>query len=148
MNRAEQAEFYIWALDYGLVEVSEVIEWADSIILEDPSPDLAFINLSLAGSKKKYEAVRALAEVPGEVNQETIFRKKISTLYEVINKDKERASWVTHTLYRMMQNGDVPDEEAMDKIYIFDTRYEYVSSDDAELYKELVSFLRHYSSEI
>ncbi len=68
----EQAEFYREALTGGLIEISEVIAWCDSVIMAEETPDVAIIEASLFGSAGKYRVADALSEVAGEYSKQRV----------------------------------------------------------------------------
>ena len=49
-------------LENGFLTESEVIDWADAIIIKDDQPDIFFIELSLLGSKSMGDIVRYFNE--------------------------------------------------------------------------------------
>ena len=62
------AEFFRLALLTGLCEPAVVAHWAESIVIAEPVPHIAFIELCIAGSQPAIAVAALLVEVPGQAS--------------------------------------------------------------------------------
>lgn len=60
MNRNQQAAVYFTGLRLGITNSEEIIEWADSVIQEEPKPKYDYIELSLVDPKRKDDILSIL----------------------------------------------------------------------------------------
>ena len=150
MTTKEQAEIYSVGLPLGFFELADVITWCDTIIMEEPLPDLAIIKASLSGSKGRYAVASALSEVEGEFDKRSIFRAIFRFMYELVNEDRKRAAEVAEKLYYMAFEYGAPDDKAESEMTHYydsiDLAVARVYGDVEQLTDEMLQFLLQYSS--
>jgi hypothetical protein len=69
MSYATKAEFYKQGLLKGALEASEVIAWADEVIVEAPKTEDWMLEISTCGPDERMKVISQLGTVKGEVNQ-------------------------------------------------------------------------------
>lgn len=146
----EQAEFYRVALISGLVEVSEVIAWCDSVIMAEESPDVAIIEASLFGSQGKYHVAEALSEAAGDCNSQQVRSRIFRLMHDLVVHDRKQALRVAWLLYRMALDNGGPHEENEPEMWHFydaiDLAAEGIYGDEQKLIDEMLEFLEKHSS--
>ena len=68
-NNRTIAEFYIRGLTEGFINASDVIAWADEIIVESPKTEDWMLDISTAGPEDRMAVLHHLHAVQGEVNE-------------------------------------------------------------------------------
>jgi hypothetical protein len=86
----EQAEFYRASLRLGLVKISDVIAWCDSVIMAEASPDIGIIEASVSGSQGVYAVVDALSQVQGDFDKRAVNKRLFRSMYDLVNQDRNR----------------------------------------------------------
>jgi hypothetical protein len=69
MSYATKAEFYKQGLLKGAMEASEVIAWADEVIVEAPKTEDWMLEISTCGPDERMKVISQLGTVKGDVNQ-------------------------------------------------------------------------------
>ena len=128
MTVPDTAEFYIQALDNGLIEVADVIAWADNIILQEESPELSIIEVSMSASKAKYEVFSALSAVAVGADLELVQRKILLRMAEKLAHEPEYLPLVISYLYWKAGDNEITDEGLRAEIYELDDQLEYSAS--------------------
>ena len=71
MNYRTKAEYYIQGITKGFVEASEVIAWADEVIVSAPKTEDWMVEISTCGPADRMAVLSQLNTVKGEIdNQE------------------------------------------------------------------------------
>ena len=97
MQLKEQAKAYIEALGLNSVNLDEIINWADSIILNEVDPQLTVIEL--ASAKNKSEVVTALNKLAKEANELIAIQILFGILYKSLSSGASNYSEVAKRLY-------------------------------------------------
>jgi hypothetical protein len=69
MDYRTKAEYYIQGITQGFVEASEVIAWADEVIVAAPKTEDWMIEISTCGPGDRMVVLSHLNTIKGEVNQ-------------------------------------------------------------------------------
>jgi len=69
MDYATKAEFYKQGLLKGAIEASEVIGWADEVIVAAPKTEDWMIEISTCGPDERMKVISQLGTVKGAVDQ-------------------------------------------------------------------------------
>ena len=69
MNYATKAEYYKQGIVKGAIEASEVIAWADEVIVEAPKTEDWMLEISTCGPGDRMKVLSQLGTVKGEVDQ-------------------------------------------------------------------------------
>jgi len=69
MNYRTKAEFYIQGITKGFVEASEVIAWADEVIVEAAKTEDWMLDISTCGPGDRMAVLGHLNTIKGEVDQ-------------------------------------------------------------------------------
>jgi len=69
MSYATKAEFYKQGLLKGSIEASEVIGWADEVIVEAPKTEDWMLEISTSGPDERMKIISQLGTVKGGVDQ-------------------------------------------------------------------------------
>ncbi len=68
MNYRTKAEFFIQGITRGFVEASEVIAWADEVVVEAAKTEDWMIEISTCGPDERMKVLSQLNTVKGEVD--------------------------------------------------------------------------------
>lgn len=74
MNYRTKAEYYIQGITKGFVEASEVIAWADEVIVSAPKTEEWMVDISTCGPGDRMAILSHLNTVKGEVDQAELAR--------------------------------------------------------------------------
>lgn len=69
MDYRTKAEYYIQGITQGFVEASEVIAWADEVIVAAPKTEDWMIEISTCGPGDRMVVLSHLNTIKGDVNQ-------------------------------------------------------------------------------
>lgn len=69
MNYRTKAEYYIQGITKGFVEASEVIAWADEVIVEAPKTEEWMLDISTCGPEDRMVVLSHLNTIKGDVDQ-------------------------------------------------------------------------------
>ena len=69
MNYRTKAEYYIQGITQGFVEASEVIAWADEVIVSAPKTEDWMVEISSCGPDDRMTVLSHLNTIKGEVDQ-------------------------------------------------------------------------------
>ena len=69
MNYATKAEYFKQGIVKGAIDASEVIAWADEVIVEAPKTEDWMLEISTCGPDERMKVLSQLGTVKGEVNQ-------------------------------------------------------------------------------
>ena len=69
MDYRTKAEYYIQGITNGFVEASEVIAWADEVIVAAPKAEDWMIEISTCGPGDRMVVLSHLNTIKGDVNQ-------------------------------------------------------------------------------
>ena len=151
MTVPDTAEFYIQALDNGLIEVADVIAWADNIILQEESPELSIIKVSMSASKGKHEVLSALSAVAVGANSELVQRKVLFSMGQKLSRESDYLPRAIHYLYYKIIDGEIKDEKLETQIYMLDDDFEYSASKPMNYQKiapEVAVLLTNYATRL
>jgi len=150
MSIKEQSEVFRRGLLLGLFRVLPVIAWCDSVIMAEPSPDVAIIEASLAGSRGADAVARALSEADGDFEESKVISALFRPMLDILNANAKQASTIGEWLYRMVQNGWAPNEEVeADMINLpedMDMAQEGICGNLEAVTNEMRRFLEKYSA--
>lgn len=68
MDYRTKAEFFIQGITRGFVEASEVIAWADEVIVAAPKTEDWMIEISTCGPDERMKVLSQLNTIKGDVN--------------------------------------------------------------------------------
>ena len=69
MNYRTKAEYYIQGITKGFVEASEVIAWADEVIVSAPKTEEWMVDISTCGPGDRMAVLSHLNTIKGDVDQ-------------------------------------------------------------------------------
>lgn len=69
MNYRTQAEYFIQGITKGFVEASDVIAWADQVIVDAPKTEDWMLEISTCGPEDRMTVLSHLNTIKGEVDQ-------------------------------------------------------------------------------
>jgi len=69
MNHRTKAEYFIRGITGGFVEATEVIAWADEVIVSAPKAEDWMIEISTCGPDDRMTVLHLLHDVKGEVDE-------------------------------------------------------------------------------
>ena len=134
-------------LENGFLTESEVIYWADAIIIKDEHPDIFFIELSLLESKSMGDIVRYF----NEYLQSEVPTYESKLLLGLIYKEYSSGNWnIGHTITKLfhLKNESLCTPNEIENIYRLDNNYDgvgyNVSCTLEDVKKDLENFLNVY----
>ena len=144
----ELLEVFSIALTNGLVDINEVIKWADNIIINDKEPDFFIIELSLCGHKKTIDIVSLLNEYIGQEKPQISGRVILGFLYRQYLAGYITLKKVVGSINWIVWQADLTDEEkslmyGLDEDY--DCAEEGIYGTIEEVEKETLRFLEIYN---
>jgi hypothetical protein len=112
MNIEIEAAARMFAVKYGAIELSELIAWADAIILKLEVPPTELFDVSLA--KSVSQAVSALNELGiGACNNKPELSKTVfGIFYNHLNSENPNYERISKALFDMYMENLVPDAES------------------------------------
>ncbi len=117
----ENAEFLRLGLLAGVVDLPQVVSWADSILLEqkDPSPEI--IDLSMA--KTQGEVFTNLGVIQGEFYPRIVFKRLPGKVYEFAKANPGECPDLAQRVYRLtveIPYRDNLEEDLVDHLMAFE----------------------------
>lgn len=119
MNTKIQAEILRNCLELGLVSSSEVISWADSLVEQSFQPDIALIEVSMAGNLHSNDVADLLRNVPGETNPNRIYQGIFSHMRATLIDKPESETRIVRALFQLATAGEAPDKAAESEMFWF-----------------------------
>jgi hypothetical protein len=112
MNIEIEAAARMFAVKYGAVELSELIAWADAIILKLETPPTELFDISLA--KSLSQTVSALNELSiGALSNKPELSKAIfGILHNYLNSENPNYERISKALFDMYMENLIPDSES------------------------------------
>ena len=112
MNIKIEAAARMFAVEYGAIELSELISWADAIILKVENPPTELFDISLA--KSVTQTVSALNELgAGALNDKSELSKVVFEIfYNYLNSENPNYERIAKALFDMCMEELVPDTES------------------------------------
>ena len=110
-TRKDIGEFFRLGLLARLCEPSAVVSWADSVVVAEPRPHIAFIELCLAGSQPLTSVVTLLADVPGRATLDLPIQMLLGHSWRLVATGVFSAGEILLRLYRFSRmEGDFPED--------------------------------------
>jgi hypothetical protein len=162
-NIKERAEYFRIGLMLGVHTVSEVVEWADSVIQRQDNPSYIFTELSLMDRAHPDSVILQLTEFPGTADKLQIVRKVLPRLlgpmYHNLSQHPELGQSLAKDLnavyFQLLQELGLDMFQMPKDLYlmsIFDDLYYQAESgsDDAKMkaLKEFLAFLKPYAEKL
>jgi len=104
-----EAEALARALEFGLLDVPDVIAWADAQILREDRPSEALCDLSLARGPYPVDGAGMLRRFPGTPNSPVAARLLLSLMKERLKHEVACADRIAGMLYRMALADEIED---------------------------------------
>jgi hypothetical protein len=145
-GQKEEAEVLRVAIMSGFATVADAVAWADRVIVADPRPDGAVLDVSLAGGGSPAAMVTLLRDVPGEFDQVSVMRAVLACMLRALDADPARAEHVAHALYWLRMDGELPDEPFGWEPYLLEDDFD-LARDGYLPREEAVAPLRRYLHE-
>jgi hypothetical protein len=116
----ETARFLAMMYLAGWIDKPALIDWADSVLIAQPKPDPALVELSMSGQKKPHEILDCLGDVPGLLRAEVPVKMLFAFADVKHEVGQIAASEIASTLLRFFDGGlygsELP-QEVMQSIY-------------------------------
>lgn len=143
-DRKAEAEAFRCALVAGCATVAEVVAWADEVIAADTTPDIAIIELSLAGRAALADVVALLKAVTGYADGIVVRRRLMSRMLRLLDNEPTRGQQVAHSLFRLAINGDLPEEEFGWEPFVLEDAFDLARNQVYGTYETALADLRAY----
>lgn len=95
----EIAEFLKLLLSAQWIGHAAIIAWADSVLVSEPVPDPALIDISMSGSRPIHEVFSALGEVQGSLRPEIPVQILVAYLGVEYEAGRKNSTEITHRLH-------------------------------------------------
>ena len=109
-SRKHEAERLRVGIAGGWVPIATAVAWADRIILEDPSPDSAIIDVALASKQSRSEVAALLGHIGGETDALAARKQALGDLLDWIGQDVDKGGSAARYLYQLACSGLMPEE--------------------------------------
>jgi hypothetical protein len=146
-TRKDVAEFFRLCLLAGLPDTLRVVDWADSIVANDPSPHFAIIELCLCASMPLSEIQTLLGDVPGRTTPELPMRMLFGYLSRYLRENTSVAGQVLVRLCRFSHPESFPESVYFELIRLEDgyaLARNGVFGSVSDLIQEFANFLASY----
>jgi hypothetical protein len=120
----EDAETLRLGLLTGFASIAEVVGWADTVIMRQPSPDPAIVNVALGGSRSLADMVALLSEIPGEADPIPVLKRLRGRFLSALERDQGEGARIARWLYQLAAHGEIPEEPFGWEPYGFDDMFE------------------------
>jgi hypothetical protein len=135
----------------GVYEVADVIQWADSEIVQLEKPPLALLDLAMMSKAKAFEVVSQLNLIPGEVDTFFITRRLLGKMYFTLKEHPEEGWKLSKYLYRLYVDLGTEVTADLQFMAIMDDAYELaihnIWGTEREVYQELLECLKPFAEE-
>lgn len=125
-QRKEEAEALRLGLVAGIASVADAVAWADEVIMADPRPDSAILDVSLAAKQPAFEVAKLLGAVRGPVDLERAARLLLGRMLRLLDEEPRRGGELAVSLYRLATNGALPDDRFGIEPYFLDDEFDLV----------------------
>lgn len=89
------------ALEFGLLDVAEIITWADARLLQAERPPAMLCEVSLSRGRDPRDVAAILRRFPGTADNSTVTRLLIALLRDRLDADPGGVGRVAEVLYRL-----------------------------------------------
>lgn len=145
-NIKEIAEFFRIGLRVGLSIPSNIVRWADAIILAEDKPDISIIEVSLAGGRQN-KMIDALRDVKGEIRPDYLIKLMLAYCLKHLKAKQGDADSFTGLLYRLKCASDVSEDMDYTLTWLDDELYlarEQILGTVEQSMDEIISFLKSF----
>jgi hypothetical protein len=146
-----EAEALRIELAVGLVDVADVVAWADRLIGADAAGGApVLLDISLSSRKSVVDVMSLLGEMPGQFDPHAVGRRLASNLAERYATGEVDVVGAARAMYRIMLDGLAPDEDFEDDArwadYGVELALDGLEGTLEEVGREIASFLERYRS--
>ncbi len=146
-NLKTKAEELRIGLIAGVYEVADVIQWANSEIVQLEKPPLPLLDLAMMGKAKSYEVEAQLILIPGEADSFDAMRKVLAKMYSFVKMKPEMGIGCAGTLYEFYIDHMNQIPKDLERLREFDEAY-YVSKrwgGEEEVLANFLDFLKPFA---
>ena len=145
MDSQREASAQLFGLSLGYLAVSDVISWADNLILESASSAREIIDVATAPDDRD-ELQRRLHVVAGSFEVNPDRSAVLKSMRDTFAKHPERAGEIARALLHLFADADgEAASEARHVDYAFELADDHVQGDQASATAELRDFLSKWS---
>jgi hypothetical protein len=109
-GQKESAEALRFGLAAGSSSVADAVAWADRVVVEDPAPDVAIIEVALAVGRAAADVIALLGFVAGQADAITVTRRVLAGFLRELDAHPERGDEIARRLYQGVGQGWLPEE--------------------------------------
>jgi len=143
-GRKAEAETLRCGLLAGCATVAEAVAWADAVLAAADAPDIAIIEVSLAGRRAPAEVAGLLDAVPGQADGIEVRRRLMSRMLRLLDEEPSRGDEIARWLYGLASSGELPDEVFGWEPYGLDDTFDLVRNRVYGAHADAVAQLRAY----
>ncbi|MDM8005701.1 MAG: hypothetical protein QUV05_06065 [Phycisphaerae bacterium] len=96
----DEAEALAWGLGSGIVDVDEVVLWADLRIMSTDAPSPTLCDVATSGRTHPLDLASLLRLLPGDRNSETVHDLKVRLMLRTLNESDKYARVVAMAIDR------------------------------------------------
>lgn len=148
MNLRNEAEVLAIAIELGVVQVAEAVDWADQYIVALDQPPYELIELSSAGASHPLDVAHLLRTVPGAADVPAVCRRVFARMLSALNEGRMSPESVARALDFMQLEGRAPDPDAQSEMSrlndAFELAHEGTYGTPEQVGRELREFLERY----
>jgi hypothetical protein len=107
-GQKEDAEALRLDIQAGYATPADAVAWADRVIVEDPHPDDAVLDVSLAWRASAPDMLALLANVPGVADPVRVLRRHLGTMLRILDAEPGRVVTLANRLDILASRGQMP----------------------------------------
>jgi hypothetical protein len=147
-----QAEIFAVGLEFGLIDVSEVVVWADRNIESLDDPPLALLDVSMASRANNLDVANFLRQLTGEPNSDDLLRGIIRMVSDSLRTERRTPEEIARLLFLMALDETLPDGDLRKHAYGFDDAFDlaaagYIEESREELIVQMHAVLDRWLAE-
>jgi len=144
-----EAQILRLGLTTGCFSVTDVVSWADKLIVKQDTPAYELLDLSLMANSNRYEVAKLLESLAKGKDTFEALRILLSFLYLELSNDHQKGELFARGLYEIAAENDyvLPDEFTY--FYGLEDDYSlakegYTNYDHEEITEDFLTFLKTY----
>ena len=132
----------------GCFSLTDVVSWADKLILEQDTPAYELLDLSLMANSNPYDVAKLLESLANDIDKFDTLRILLGFIYLELSTDHQKGEDFARGLYEIAAQNDyiLPDEfiyfHGLDDDSL--AKEGYTSYDHEEITKDFLTYLKPY----
>ena len=149
VNQRTQAEALAICLEYGLLDASDVIAWADQQIAQSDQPHVVLCDIAMALPAHPLDIASLLRQLPGEVDTFLVIRQLVEYSINVLRSKRRPPRQVASLLYKLAREKSILSGPLRDDAYWFDDALDlsengYIQDRPEEIAIQMIQMLEQW----